>query len=173
MCRFQKIDLISFLLLFAPYAVLSVGAMITGGFGRYLFGWLAYAVFFFFVWEAYVLCRHCPYWAEKGIILRCHANYSIIKIWKYTPKPMKTSDKVQFIIGGLLLGLYPLPFLIAASQYLLFSIALLLIINFVFHLWKNGCSRCINFSCPINHVPKSYVDSFIEKNPIIGREWKK
>ena len=33
-------------------------------------------------------CSHCPYWAEEGNVLHCHANYGVFKIWKFNPKPM-------------------------------------------------------------------------------------
>ena len=33
----------------------------------------------------------------------CHANYGVIKIWKYRPGPMSRFEQVQFVIGALLL----------------------------------------------------------------------
>ena len=59
-------------------------------------------LFFFFVWEARILCSHCPYWAEEGRILHCHANYGVIKIWRYHPEPMSKFEQVQFIVGVLI-----------------------------------------------------------------------
>jgi hypothetical protein len=35
------------------------------------------------------------------------------------------------------------------------------------------CSKCVNFSCPLNHVPKSMVDEYLERNPVMKEAWEK
>ena len=86
-CRFERQDLVSFLLNFLPFGTAAIAGTVIGGYGWYLLGWLAYAVLFFFVWEARVLCSHCPYWAEESRVLHCHANYGVLKIWEFRPSP--------------------------------------------------------------------------------------
>ena len=172
MCRFDARDLVFFLAGFLPFGITAVAGMIQGGFGWFLLGGLAYSVFFFFVWEARVLCSHCPYWALEDRVLRCHANYGVIKIWRYRPGPMSRAEQFQFIVGALLFVVYPLVFMLAGRQYLLILIALASVGSAGLSLWRNGCSRCVNFSCPANNVPKEVVDSYLRQNPVMREAWE-
>jgi hypothetical protein len=172
MCRFDSRDLVSFLMNGLPFGVTAIAGTIRAGYGRYLLLWLAYSIFFFFVWEAHVLCSHCPMWAEEGRVLHCHANYGVIKIWKYRPGPMSRSEQVQFIVGALLLIGFPFIFLLLGKEYLLTLIGLATIISAVFSLGKHTCSRCINFSCPMNMVSKHIVDAYLERNPSMRAAWE-
>jgi hypothetical protein len=172
MCRYEQRDLIRFLLMFFPFGGLVIAGVILAGYGWYLVGWLAYALFFFFVWEARVLCRHCPFWSEESSVLHCHANYGVVKIWSYDPRPMNSSEKVQFAVGALILGLYPFPLMLLGQQYLLAFLSLAATIAFVVFLRRHECSRCIHFSCPANTVPKSKVDAYLRRNPVMLAAWE-
>ena len=171
-CRFERQDLVSFLLNFLPFGTAAIAGTIIGGYGWYLLGWLAYAVSFFFIWEARVLCSHCPYWAEEGRILRCHANYGVLKIWQYRPAPTSTSEKAQFIVGALILIAYPFPFMLLGGQYVLALIALSTAFGFGFNLRRHACVRCVNFSCPLNGVPRPVVDAYLRRNPGMREAWE-
>lgn len=173
MCRYQFRDTLHFFLIILPFFTTSIGGMITAGFGWWLFGWLGYMLFFFFVWEARVLCSHCPYWAEERRILRCHANYGVIKIWRYHPEPMSKSEQVQFIIGVLIFLLYPLVFTAVGGQFLLAGIGLVSAASFGYLLYSEICNRCVNFSCPLNNVPEEVRKAYLEKNTVMGEAWKK
>jgi len=172
MCRFEKRDLAFFLVICLPFFVTAIGGGIAAGFGWWLFGWLAYEFFFFYVWEARVLCSHCPSWAENGRVLHCHANYGVIKLWKYRPGPMSRPEQVQFIAGSLLLVLYPLIFMVIGREYLLATIGLVSATSFAYLLWQNCCDRCGNFSCPLNHVETATRQAFFKRNPVILAAWK-
>lgn len=37
---------------------------------------------------------------------------------------------------------------------------------------KYTCSKCINFSCLLNRVPKEVVDEYLKRNPIMRKAWK-
>jgi hypothetical protein len=171
-CRFNWGDLAYFAAIFLPPAAAAVTGMILGGFGWYILGWAGYAVFFFFVWEARVLCSHCPYWAEGGRVLHCLANHGVIKLWRYHPEPMSRSEQAQFLVGAGIMVLFPFPFLILGEQYLLAGIMLLGLISFWFSLKKHVCSRCVNFSCPLNGVPKIIVDAYLRGNPLMRQAWE-
>jgi hypothetical protein len=80
MCRYDARYSTHFFMIILPFFVTAIGGDISIGYGWWLLGWLAYMLFFFFVWKARVLCSHCPYWAEDGRVLRCHANYGVIKL---------------------------------------------------------------------------------------------
>ncbi len=172
MCRFDSQDMVSFLMNCLPFAVTAIAGTIQAGYGRYLLLWLAYAIFFFFVWEARVLCSHCPMWAEEGRVLHCHANHGVIKIWKYRPGPMSKSEQIQFLVGALLLIGFPFIFLLLGKEYVLILIGLATITHAVFNLRKHTCSRCLNFSCPMNVVPKPIVDAYLRCNPDIQAAWE-
>jgi hypothetical protein len=172
MCRYKTRDTTHFFMIILPFFVTSISGIIRSGYGWWLFGWLAYAFFFFFVWEARVLCSHCPNWAGEGRMLRCHANYGVIKLWKYRPGPMNRSEQVQFLIGALLFVLFPLVLLLIGQEYLLALIGLASAISFAYLLWRNICTRCINFSCPLNHVDLATRRAFLARNPMITEAWK-
>jgi hypothetical protein len=172
MCRFNTQDLTGFLLGFLPFGIAVIAGMIRGGYGWHLLGWLAFWFLFFFVWEARVLCSHCPFWAEEGRVLHCHANYGVIKIWRFHPEPMSKAEKAQFVIGVFLFVVYPFIFMLLGGQYLLILIALSAALNFGFSLKRNVCTRCINFSCPMNGVPKSVVDAYLRQNPVMLQAWE-
>jgi hypothetical protein len=172
MCRFSPADLAGFLLGFLPFGISAIAGMVRGGFGWYLLGWVAFAIIFFFIWEARVLCSHCPYWAEDTRVLHCHANYGVFKIWQYDPTPMSTWEKAQFIFGAAFLISYPLVFLVLGGQYLLLVLALSSAIGFAYNLRRNACSRCVNLSCPMNTVPKPIADAYLRRNPVMLRAWE-
>jgi hypothetical protein len=112
MCRYTPIDLAGFLLGFLPFGTATFVGLLQGGYGWYLLGWLAYWLFFFFGWEARILCSHCPFWAEGGRVLHCHANYGVYKIWRFHPEPMSTLEKAQFMLGSAVFIGYPFVFLL-------------------------------------------------------------
>jgi hypothetical protein len=171
-CRFNWRDLAYFAAIFSAPAATAIAGMILGGYGWYLLAWAGFALFFFFVWEARILCSHCPYWAEEGRVLHCLANHGVIKIWRYHPEPMSRSEQVQFLVGANILMLFPIPFLILGGQFLITVIMALGLIVFWFSLKKHVCTRCVNFSCPLNGVSKSIVDTYLEMNPVMRRAWE-
>jgi hypothetical protein len=173
MCRYDPGDMLHFFILALPFFVTTIAGVIEAGYGRYLFGWLAFALFFFFIWEARVLCSHCPYWAEPSLVLHCHANYGVVKLWKYRPGPMSRSEQIQFALGALALLIYPIVFLLLGRQFLLAAIAVVSGFSWGYLLRRHVCRRCINFSCPMNAVPKAIVMAYIQQNPLIHDAWKK
>ncbi len=172
-------------------------AMISGGMGLLLVGllvsWLPiiiYAVFwifFFGFFEIRVLCSHCPYYAEEGRTLHCLANHGTIKLWNYHPEPMKIWEILGFLGGALffvvfpviaeLWGVYQLWIAAPEINLIILVLGVLIVLStlggglfFVF-LRKNICSTCVNFSCPLNSVPKHLVDAYLKKNLIMREAW--
>jgi hypothetical protein len=173
MCRYEARDTTHFLMIILPFFVTTISGVIISGYGWWLTVWLAYMLFFFFVWEGRVLCSHCPYWAERGRVLHCHANYGVIKLWQYHPGPMNRSEQVQFLVGALLFILYPLVFLVIGREYLLAAIGLACATSFAYLLRRNICNCCVNFSCPLNNVPKDIADIYLLQNPAMRMAWGK
>lgn len=164
-CRYDAADLYHFFMIFMPFAITAIGGAIVSGMGVYLWFWLAYAIFFFFIWEANVLCSHCPYWSEPSRVLHCNANYGVIKLVRYKPQPMSRSEQMQFIIGALVLAFFPIVLLAVSRQYLLMVIGIATAINFGYLLYHDICVKCVNFSCPLNHVPDKFRTAYLMKNP--------
>lgn len=172
MCHFDSKDMVSFLMSALPFAATAIIGVIQAGYGWHLSLWLAYSLFFFFVWEARILCSHCPMWAEESRVLHCHANNGVIKIWPYRPGPMSKLEQVQFIVGALLWLGFPFIFMLLGQEYLLALIGLTAVASGVFAVRKTACSRCINFSCPMNAVPKQIVDAYLDRNPDMRAAWE-
>ena len=116
-------------------------------------------------------CQFTPH-HETLSILRCHANYGVIKLWRHRPGPMSGLEKAQFLIGVALFVGFPLVLLLVGGEYVLALVALAGAVSVGFNLWRHGCSRCINFSCPANHVPKRLVDAYLRRNPTMLEAWE-
>ncbi len=172
-CRFDRGDLLHFMATFAGFAIPAVIGVIQGGYGRYLLGWAAFLMVFFQLWEIRILCSHCPYYAERGRTLHCIANYGSFKAWKYHPEPIGKSETVQLIIGFVILGGYPFPFLLLGGQFAWAFVAAWGLFVFFWTLRKYTCSQCVNFSCFLNTVPQDVVDEYLERNPTMKEAWEK
>ncbi len=188
--RMQK----AFLVLFMP-------AILTAFFGLVLMGYLTgtwwyligYGIFFmilFPVIEFGILCRHCPFYAKEGKILQCLGGSGVPKTYKYSPRPMRKWEHyvmycyyvvmIGFPIGMMGYGIY----IIAdnPATYSFFTLitfiavetALVLsMITFNYCLNVYVCSKCVNFSCPWNGVPKEVVDEYLRQNPVMREAWEK
>ncbi|MHA1820631.1 MAG: hypothetical protein ACTSU2_01685 [Promethearchaeota archaeon] len=135
--------------------------------------WFGYLVVFFLLWEPQMLCRHCPYYAEGGTkVLHCYANAGFLKTAKYTPNPMSKGEKIQFIIGLMLFFVIPYTALALERQFLYLGLSAIGLSLWMFSLRTKICTKCVNFSCPLNAVPKEIVNEFLERNPIIKKAWQ-
>jgi hypothetical protein len=146
-----------------------------GGISILIFSvWVGFAIFFFCVWESKVLCSHCPHYSKTSQkILHCGINSGIYKITNYNPNPMSKQEKVQFIIGAVILIAYPLPFLIISYQILFFILTCCGIAIWITTIQLKHCRECINFSCPLNRVSEDLKVQFFEKNPQLKESGKK
>ena len=150
--------------------------------------YLGFWIFFFGFFEIRVLCSHCPYYAKDGRILHCLANHGTIKVWNYHPEPLNKFEKAGFLAGALffvffpvIVEIYGLSTLIGSSETYSLEIPLLISliilstlggIYFFLFLRKNICPYCVNFSCPLNKVPKELVDAYLQRNPIMREAWE-
>jgi len=171
-CRFDRGDLLHFLGMTGCVGIPAVLGMVRGGYGWYLLGWAAIWLVFFGLWEIRILCSHCPYYAERGATLHCIANYGCPKVWRYHPEPISTPEKIQLMIGFVLVAGYPFPFLILGRQFSMALVALWGTVMFFWTLRRYTCAQCVNFSCPLNSVPKEIVDAYLERNPVMRRAWE-
>ena len=171
-CRFKLRHLAFFYLLFMAYFIPAMIGVFKAGYQLYLLGWALIGIVFFLFWEIRILCSHCPYYAEKGLTLHCIANYGSPRLWRYRPEPISYSEKIQLAIGfSLMLG-YPFPFLILSEQFILFLLTAVGLMVFFLTLQKYTCSKCVNFSCLLNHVPKEVIDEYLKRNPVMRKAWE-
>ena len=135
--------------------------------------WFAYGFFFLNIWESQMLCNHCPYYAnDSEKYLRCPIDRGKLKTGSYDPGPTSLSEKIQFIIGTIILIGYPLPFLIIENLWIFLIFWTIGIISWIFTLQVKVCKDCVNFACPLNRVPKSIRDDFFKRNPVIRKAWE-
>ncbi|MBN1123056.1 MAG: hypothetical protein JXJ17_18425 [Anaerolineae bacterium] len=172
-CRHSWADLLRFYLYFSLFGVPAIIGVIRAGYGLWLWGWLGYAVFFFFIWESRILCSHCPYYAENSLVLHCLANHGVLKIWRYHPEPMSRFEQWQFMIGAGILVLYPFLLMILGGEWLFAALTAAVTVIGSVLIYRTICSRCINFSCPANHVPKQIVDAYLMRNPVMREAWER
>lgn len=171
-CRFRRGDLLHFMAMFGGFVFPVVIGVIGGGYGWWLLGWFAFWMLFFQIWEIRILCSHCPYYAEEGHTLHCIANYGSLKLWKYHPEPMSKSEKAQLFVGFAILVGYPFPLLLLGRQWAFAFLAAWGAFLFFWTLHKYTCSRCVNFSCPLNSVPKEVVNEYLRRNPVMRQAWE-
>lgn len=194
-CKWNVKCFYTFLMLYFPFLVagwfgMAIVAKVTGAWW-YLVVYGAFNIFFFGFFEIRILCSHCPYYGgDSGYSLKCLANNGALRIWKYHPEPMHKFEKVSLIICFIFLGGFPVyanfyGVYFVGMNYSSFSQALLLgmifigvltlfsALTFFYVLRFYVCSRCLNFSCPLNGVPKDVVDEYLRRNPVMMKAWEK
>ncbi|MFQ6124551.1 MAG: hypothetical protein ACE5R6_08110 [Candidatus Heimdallarchaeota archaeon] len=191
-CKWDKNLLTGFLIISFSYIfVVFFGMAVMGLLTRVwwpLIVMIAFFPIFFIFIEIRVLCSHCPFYAEDSKILHCLGNHGIPKLWRYRPGSLNQFEKISVLAGFLFFFL--VPFLIQAygiwfliKRYEVFDLITLLgllgiagatllsSITIISTVFIHHCSKCVNFSCPLNKVPKSLVDEYLERNPIMKKAW--
>jgi hypothetical protein len=192
-CKWKRSLLLRFMLIASPALIFIAIGLIYSGIilGEW---WLLGAVIgyyvAFFVVETRILCSHCPYYSEEGMILHCPANHGFIKFFRYHPEPLSTIEEILVILGFALFAIVTfaamcysiIKFGLSKSQYnenvlitflVIHSLTLVSIGIFLVLLIAKICTRCVNFSCPWNSVPKEIVDSYLQNNDYMKEAWLK
>jgi len=201
-CKWDSRILTRFATLYLPFGISGfIGMIVTGmltSIWWFLIGYVIFITLFFTLIEIRILCRHCPFYAEKGRTIHCLANEGLPKVWKYSPEPVSGSEKVLLLIcfgffGGFPIGteIYGIWYLYVNSDHLgLVNFTSLYETNFILMIGITGatiftiicffsvitlffCPYCINFSCPLNKVAKEIVDEYLRKNPVMREAWEK
>ncbi|MCP4703213.1 MAG: hypothetical protein GY865_01265 [candidate division Zixibacteria bacterium] len=155
---------------------------------------VAYIIYFFLmfgIFEIRFLCSHCPYYAEEDKILHCLANHGSYKFWSYHPGPLNSFEKfmmyflivtIFFVFPMSIMG-YGIWFLsIHFINYGLISLmgligislaSMLSSISFYSTIKIFFCPYCVNFSCPLNTVPKAQINEYLMRNEIMREAWEK
>jgi len=157
--------------------------------------WLlpSYLIYFFLMlgfFEIRFLCSHCPYYAEDSKILHCLANHGSFKFWSYRPGPLNKFEKfMMYVLVITVFFLFPLSILgygigyiaLNYAQYNLISLLGLCGIagaifvastSFVINLKIFFCPSCVNFSCPLNSVPKGVINEYLKRNEMMKKAWE-
>jgi len=193
-CRFDKKKWLFFILNQIPTRLFAIfGLVITGLLYRwwplivYLSIGLAFLIFGF---EVRIICTHCPHYSSNSKTLRCLGLTGSHKIWKYQPGPMKLWEKIVESGYFFLMISWPIAFesfliWMVAVEYNTYGLLALLgmigilaatviaSVQYAYILIIDFCSKCINFSCPMNSVQKEVVDAYLAKNDIMREAWEK
>lgn len=173
LCIHTPKDLIDFYILFLGWLIPFLSGMIIGKFWLGLAVWIGLSVLFFGYIEALILCRHCPHYAEKGFLLRCHANWGLPKIPRFNPGPLNSLEKGAWLIYVAILFLYYIPFFIKSQQWLLLLLTTTALFVAAWTIQRTQCNRCFNLSCPVNRVPDDVKEQFFKHYPVIRDAWEK
>ena len=171
LCVHTQKDLIDFAVLFIGWAIPFVAGMVIGKFWIGLAVWVALAGLFFGYVEALVLCRHCPHYAEKGFLLRCHANWGFPKIPRFDPRPVNKVERAIWLSYGAVLFLYYIPFFVNSQQWLLLALTTWALIAACWVVQRAQCTRCYHLSCPVNRVPEDVRKGFFENYAEFATGW--
>ena len=194
-CKWDRRLFYAFLMLYLPFLVSGWFGMVMtakySGAWWYMLAYGAFYIFFFGFFEIRILCSHCPYYsADTGFSLKCLANNGALKVWKYHPEPMNRFERISLAAGFVFLGGFPVfanfyGVYFVAANYDRFSQAALLgmiglavitlasALSFFYCLRIYVCSKCVNFSCNLNTVPKAVVDDYLRRNPVMLEAWEK
>jgi hypothetical protein len=146
----------------------------------------------FGIFEIRFLCSHCPYYDDDRKTLRCLGNHGSPKLWRYHPEPMNRFEKflMRFAVIGMIFFILPIAAFGYGIGYLVvnyetfgllplvglsgIAFAMLLAsVSFVAVVKTHFCTSCVNFSCPLNTVPKDLVDGYLAKNRVMREAWEK
>jgi len=152
--RFRVRDWLRFLLFFMAFFVPAFVGMKAAGSAGPAIGWVVGAGLFFGFGLPAILCRHCPHYARKGLLLVCPSAVGPPKLRRACPeRPVGKTEKILFAAGFGAVLLFPFTVLIAGGEVLWAGLALLGAAIFIFSELKFSCSKCVNFSCLLNRVP--------------------
>jgi len=194
-CKWDKKILGGFHGISWPAIIISVFGMVVVGYltGAWwpLKAFILYFFLMFGVFEIRFLCSHCPYYAEEGKILHCLANHGSFKFWRYHPEPLNKFEKfMMYFLIGTIYFVFPLSvlgfgigyILVNYDQYGLISLlgligitvaSIISALSFALTLKTFYCPKCVNFSCPLNTVPKPIIDEYLKKNDEMEEAWIK
>ncbi len=170
-CIHTRADLVDFAVLALGCMIPFFAGMILGKFWVGLAVWLVLAAIFFGYVEALILCRHCPHYAERGFLLKCHANAGLPKIPRYDPRPLNRVERVVWLAYVAVLFLYFIPFLVVSHQWLLLGLTGFWTFAAVWTVMRTQCTRCYHLSCPANRVPEEVREGFFRNYPDFARTY--
>ncbi|GAJ03014.1 unnamed protein product, partial [marine sediment metagenome] len=58
------------------------------------------------------------------------------------------------------------------KMYIYFILSLIFSIIWIVSMRFLSCSKCPNFSCPLNTVPKNVVDDYLRHNTVMQKAWE-
>jgi hypothetical protein len=133
------------------------------------------------------LCRHCPHYARAGSRLCCIGPNPFPKLFPYSPRPLNGLERSIVVLFSLFLLSFPSLvqiygtwfFFNRGAGFALLGMAginmatTMAVLWFVYILTHHFCSRCVNFSCPLNSVSEETAKNYLEKNPAISAAWEK
>ncbi len=183
-CKWNRKLLANYLAIMFPYMITSLISMTlirlwTGKLAFTLTYGIFLIIFFVFI-RTKVLCSHCPYYKDKRFL------DPLPKIWKYNPKPMSRIEVIITSIGMIFFLIFPAISLAYGLWYILekqeeiliwqitifgifMGLTIIFALFYILKLSNSFCTRCINFACPMNRVPKDIVSKYLEVDTELGK----
>ena len=93
-------------------------------------------------------CAHCPHYTRDEATVKCMFFWGMPKFFKSRPGPLSPTDKTVSLAAPAVVGLFPLPWLLAEPGLLV--IYLLSLVGFAMTVRRYECVRCVYSHCPSN-----------------------
>lgn len=171
-CHFALRDVGRFVGLFLPPLLALLSGLALRGQWAAIGVWFVALFLFLQVPENTILCRHCPYYAQGGRrTLLCHANAGLLKLWKFTPRPMARWEKAAFLGALGAFAAAPIGYSLWAGEILAGVAGMVGAGGWVWAMQRYVCRRCPNFSCPLNTVPEDIRAAYLRRNPVLAETW--
>jgi hypothetical protein len=105
-----------------------------------------------------IKCPHCAYYKMGGKIHHCFMITGVPKVYKPRPGPESKFVGIYAPIGIAVITIFPLYWL--RFEWELLMVYLLSIAAIITSIGLNECSRCLNFECGHNTVPKDVRNAY-------------
>jgi hypothetical protein len=122
--------------------------------------WVFFLAAFFGLGLPAILCRHCPHYARRGWFIVCPTTVGPPKLFRPSPRPVSPPEKAAFGIGFALVLAFPVVILAVKGRLGLAAVTLAGAGLFFLGEQIFNCSRCLNFSCLLNRVPREIRDEW-------------
>jgi len=116
--------------------------------------WVFLLAAFFGLGLPAILCRHCPHYVRRGRFIVCPTTVGPPKLLRPSSRPVSRPEKAAFGIGFALLLGFPIIVLATRGRFLFAALSLAGAGLFFLGEQTFNCSRCLNFSCLLNRVPR-------------------
>jgi hypothetical protein len=99
-----------------------------------------------------VLCTHCPHYGAEDGVTSCHFIAKVPMLFKRREGPLKPVSMVVLMLMLSFSSLAPVPWLLRHPDLMVLYFLSLGVLFAT--MMKYECTRCKNFNCPKNQVPK-------------------
>jgi hypothetical protein len=162
-CRSSIFSILSFYCRYFLFFVPAFLGLLAGNRQAIAYGWVIYMSIFFVLVLPAVLCSYCPFYRRKGRVIFCISTAGTLKVRKPQAGPIKKADRLIFILGFIVLIIFPFLFLLTDRLFLYAALAAAGLAVFIGSELLFVCSKCVNFDCLMNRVPEELQKKYREE----------